>query len=113
MKKFSRGTSGVYTAARRGCSSTTESRSYPTYSRRTAPFFCSTWTGGPQAVVVFLVVAAAGAGEVFFFCTEFDDIVDKFRTVIAVKFQNREEDGVFDVHHCPESPGMGVIEEGT
>jgi hypothetical protein len=59
------------------------------------------------------VVAAAGEGEVFFFAPEFGGIVDKFRTVITVKLQNREGDGVFDVRQCPESPGMGVIEEGT
>jgi hypothetical protein len=65
-----------------------------------------------EAVVVFLVVAAAGEGEDFFFAPDFGGVVDKLTAVIAVELQNRERDGGSDVREGLERPGMGVIEEG-
>jgi hypothetical protein len=67
----------------------------------------------PEAVVVFLVVTAAGKRDVLIFTPDFGGIVDKFRTVITVELQDREGDGISDVREGLENPGMGVIEEGT
>jgi hypothetical protein len=66
-----------------------------------------------EAVIVFLMVAAAGEGDLFFGTPEVGGMVDKLRAVIAVELQNGERDGGFDIREGLESPGMGVIEEGT
>jgi hypothetical protein len=48
----------------------------------------------------------------FSFALYFGSVVDEFAAVIAVKFQNWEGDGVFDVREGLECPCMGLVEEG-
>jgi hypothetical protein len=59
------------------------------------------------------VVAAAGEGDGFVFAPDFGGVVDKPGTVVAVELQDGEGDGVSDVREGLESPGMGIVAEGT
>ena len=65
-----------------------------------------------ETVVVFLVVAAAGEGDALLFAPRFGGAVDKCGAVVAVKFQNREGDGGFDVRQGLKSPLMSLAGEG-
>jgi hypothetical protein len=67
----------------------------------------------PQAVVVFLAVAASGKNDAVLFTPDFCGIVDKFRAVAAVKLKDGQKGGGFDAGESPESPFAGVVEEGT
>jgi hypothetical protein len=66
-----------------------------------------------ETVVVFLVVTAVGEGEELLFAPDFSGVVNKLGAVIAVELQDGEGEGSPDVREGLESPGMGVIEEGT
>jgi hypothetical protein len=65
-----------------------------------------------EAVVVFLVVAAAGEGDKFVFAPDFGGAVDEFTAVVAVELQNRKREGMNEVREGLEGPGMGLVEEG-
>jgi hypothetical protein len=66
-----------------------------------------------EAVVIVLVIAAASEGEALLFAPDFGGVVDKLAAVVTVELQHGAGDGVSDVRESLESPGMGVIEEGT
>jgi hypothetical protein len=66
-----------------------------------------------EAVVILLLAAASCKGDMVIFTPYFRGIINKFRTIITVKFQNRENGGGSDVRQGLESPLLGVIEEGT
>ena len=66
-----------------------------------------------ETVVVFPPVAASGKGDTFTLAPNFRGVVDKFRTVVAVKLPDRQRDSGFDMGQSLESSLMGVIEEET
>jgi hypothetical protein len=59
------------------------------------------------------VVTSAGEGNLLVFTSDFSGIVDKFRTLTTVEFQDRERDGGSYIRKGLKSPGMSVIEEGV
>ena len=65
-----------------------------------------------EAVVVFLVATTSGKRHIVFFTQCLGVIVNKFRTVIRVKLQNRKKGLGVNVGQSLERPPLGVVEQG-